>query len=95
MFFYQSKEQAGHLKQDVRKELNELGFIKEENEAGEYGDKYTLYSNQLPLVNVFLNFSIGQLYSNSSDEIKGIKNTIVDDRFSSNGKEVKKKAICR
>lgn len=83
LFFYQSKEQAGHLKQDVRKELNELGFIKEENEAGEYGDKYTLYSNQLPLVNVFLNFSIGQLYSNSSDEIKGIKITIVDDRFSS------------
>lgn len=84
LFFYQSKEQAGHLKQDVRKKLNELGFIKEENVAGEYGDKYTLYSNQLPLVNVFLNFSVGQLYSNSSDEIKGIKITILDDRFSSN-----------
>ena len=84
LFFYQSKEQAGHLKQDVRKELNELGFIKEENVAEEYGDKYTLYSNQLPLVNVFLNFSVGLLYSNSSDEIKGIKITILDDRFSSN-----------
>ena len=83
LFFYQSKEQVGHLRQDVRKSLNELGFIRGENEAGEFGEKYALYSNQIPLVNVFLNFDIVSLYSNSSDEIKEIKIVIVDDRFSS------------
>ena len=83
LFFYQSKEQVGHLRQDVRKKLNALGFIREDNEPGEFGEKYALYSNQIPLVNVYLNFDPVASYSNFSDGIKDIKITIVDDRFSS------------
>lgn len=42
LFFHTSKEQYGHLKQDLRQRLLELGFEKEESKGYDIGEKYTL-----------------------------------------------------
>ena len=85
LFFYQSKGEIGHLKQDIRNRLNELGFVKEESKSkiSNGKEKYTLYSNENPLVRVLINFEYNPLYQNYFDKINCIKISVVDDRLAS------------
>ena len=84
LFFYQSKDEIGHLRQDVRKSLNKIGFVNEKDLRLQCGEKYTYYSDETPLVSIIINFRADDLYYNSYDEIQSIKITIGNDRLARN-----------
>lgn len=82
LFFNQSKDKIGHLRQDIRKDLRKFGF-EEDNQQYSFGEEmFTFYATDgKPILTIVLNGSSGLGYSNSEDDIKSVVIRLRDERL--------------
>lgn len=71
--FYSSREEYGHLRQDFRKRLVDLGFTKEKEDEyyGRKGEKFSFYSNSNTVITVYLNSN--NFTINKNDDIRHLR----------------------
>lgn len=78
--FYSSREEYGHLRQDIREKLLECGFVKEKMVVVDESEEFAYHYESNSLATIYLN-NKDYLHTNDKDVIRHLEISLRNDNF--------------